>query len=204
MQNTWPKIFASTLHLSRVHVLHHVQSHVIPTYTLRSIHVTEFRVRSRLRTIRYTAKCTGEYKNGASRPRTWWSGSRDSMRSEWENVRPIERDRSSYLVPMVRQQWEKRIDVQPMNTPRGIERNVSPFLPFLDMAHMLDRRCTSATRWIRVYGNCHVAWKLTLADFFFSGWNMLFVDDRCRSRIRIRRHVSNILFGESIAERISD
>lgn len=181
MQNTWPKICASTLDLSRVHVLHHVQSHVIPTYTLRSIHVTDsFRVNW------ISASNSRRYRNVSLLHGHECGDRGHAIRCDLNEKMVV---RLNVIDPLISFRWlvtireENRRQFQPMNAPRGIERNVSPFVPFLDVAHMLDRRCTSATRWIRVYGNCHVAWKFTLADFFFSGWNMLFVDNRCRSRI---------------------
>lgn len=60
--------------------------------------------------------------------------------------------RLNVIDPLISFRWlvtireENRRQFQPINAPRGIERNVSPFVPFLDVAHMLDRRCTSATR----------------------------------------------------------
>lgn len=180
MQSTWPKICASTLDLSRVHVLHHVQSHVIPTY-IRYVQFTS-RIHFALTGSRLRIRGdTGMALHGHE-----CDDRGHAIRCDLNEKMVV---RLNVIDPLISFRWlvtireENRRQFQPMNAPRGIERNVSPFVPFLDVAHMLDRRCTSATRWIRVYGNCHVAWKFTLADFFFSGWNMLFVDDRCRSRI---------------------
>lgn len=148
--------------LSRVHVLHHVQSHVIPTYTLRSIHVTEFRVSSISAPNSEPIRKIHGDRNGASRPRMWWSGSRDLNEKMVVQLNVID--------PFISFRWLVTIREENRRPAHEhIARYRAECFPICSFPRCvaLDRRCTTATRWIRVYGNCHVAWKLTLADFFF-------------------------------------
>lgn len=154
--------------LSRVHVLHHVQSHVIPTYTLRSIHVTEFRVSSisapnsaeRSRYAKYTE--IGMALHGHE------CGDRGhAIRCDLNEKMVVQ---LNVIDPFISFRWLVTIREENRRPAHEhIARYRAECFPICSFPRCvaLDRRCTTATRWIRVYGNCHVAWKLTLADFFF-------------------------------------
>lgn len=183
MQNTWPKTFvASILDLSRVHVLHHVQSHVIPTYTLRSIHVTEFRVSSisapnsaeRSRYAKYTE--IGMALHGHER------GDRGhAIRYDLNEKMVVQ---LNVIDPFISFRWLVTIREENRRPAHEhIERNVSPFVPFLDVWRVCSiadaqppHAESACTEIVTLHGNLR-------SPISSSGWNMLFVDDRCRSRI---------------------
>lgn len=64
-----------------------------------------------------------------------------------------------------------------MNTPRGIERNVSPFVPFLDVAHILDAGAqaphaeSACTEIVTLHGNLH-----SISSFLAGICSLLIID----------------------------